>query len=114
MHRPRYASKEEYNQYFREYREKNRERVRAYNREYNRDYRKIHGYMNELNYKHRYPHKEKARRILQQAVRDGTVVRGNCRDCSSVEMIQGHHEDYTKPLEVIWLCPLHHKAIHLS
>ena len=24
----------------------------------------------------------------------------------------GHHENYDKPLEVVWLCPLHHKQRH--
>lgn len=24
----------------------------------------------------------------------------------------GHHSDYTKPLKVVYLCPLHHKQVH--
>jgi len=27
---------------------------------------------------------------------------------------QAHHEDYKKPLEVTWLCPRHHKLLHLN
>lgn len=27
---------------------------------------------------------------------------------------QAHHDDYSKPLEVRWLCPSHHKLHHLN
>lgn len=105
--RSQYATKEEYNNYYREYRSKNRDKIRAYNREYNQKWRKKNGYKNEYNSKKRYPEKEKARRILRKAIKDGKVKRGNCYVCNKSES-QGHHDDYSKPLSVKWFCSLHH------
>lgn len=39
--------------------------------------------------------------------RRGKLIPKNCQDCGSTES-QKHHEDYSKPLDVIWLCrPCH-------
>ncbi len=36
-----------------------------------------------------------------------------CSDCGAVDVvIHGHHEDYSKPLEVIWLCVSCHMKLH--
>lgn len=40
---------------------------------------------------------------------NGVLVRQPCEVCGS--KAQAHHNDYSKPLEVRWLCPLHHKHI---
>lgn len=103
--------KDVYNAYNREYRKKNAEKIRAYKREYNTKWRKENGYHNELISKARYPDKEKARRILQKALMKGAIQKENCIVCKD-ENSQAHHEDYTKPLEVIWLCPVHHMERH--
>ena len=57
------------------------------------------------------PDKYKARTALGNAVRDGILKKQPCRDCGSLD-VHGHHEDYSKPLDVIWLCPVHHAALH--
>ncbi len=57
------------------------------------------------------PEKKRAQGALQHAVRSGRIARGNCCVCLSPR-VQGHHEDYTKPLEVMWLCAQHHKDRH--
>jgi len=58
----------------------------------------------------RYPEKHKARYTLRNAIRLGKVERGCCEVCGSAE-VEAHHDDYTKPLEVRWLCPLHHRIM---
>ena len=35
-----------------------------------------------------------------------------CEVCGTRENIEKHHEDYTKPLKVRWLCRKHHRELH--
>lgn len=58
--------------------------------------------------------KQWARRVFKSAVRDGKVVRPErCEECgTSKGPIHGHHDDYTKPLDVRWLCTRCHAAVH--
>lgn len=60
------------------------------------------------------PIKRTARNKLYAAVRDGKIVKPpECQICSaSDEVLHGHHEDYTKPLDVIWVCTGCHAFIH--
>ena len=109
--RSQFKTNEEYNEYFRKYRARNAEKLRAYNREYNKQWRKDNGYHNEINSKDRYPEKEHARRMLRYAVKSGDVVKLVCQQCQSVKS-QAHHLDYSKPLDVIWLCALCHRKLH--
>ncbi len=51
------------------------------------------------------------RRKLRYAVEKGKIKRGNCCVCNEPNGI-GHHEDYSKPLDVIWVCDKHHKRHH--
>ena len=51
----------------------------------------------------KYPEKYAARRKLRDAVKYGKMVRKPCEKCGN-EKSHGHHEDYSKPLDVIWLC----------
>ena len=52
-----------------------------------------------------------ARWVVGNAIRKGTLKRGPCEKCGS-KNAHGHHEDYSKPLEVNWLCVLHHMELH--
>lgn len=58
------------------------------------------------------PVKRKARNIAQSAIRRGRIKRQPCRDCGS-RKVHAHHQDYSKPLEVVFLCELCHKAEHI-
>ena len=46
------------------------------------------------------------------AVNSGKLKKTNCVECGSSRLVQGHHEDYDKPLEVIWLCSKCHHKLH--
>jgi len=55
---------------------------------------------------------EAAAQIVKYAVKLGVLTRGSCVVCGTTERIQAHHTDYTKPLDVTWLCRLHHNHAH--
>lgn len=61
--------------------------------------------------KHRYPEKVRARRLVINARKRGEIIRVPCVECGN-ENSFAHHEDYSKPLEVIWLCRKHHREKH--
>lgn len=64
-------------------------------------------------YNKRHPMRYAARVITRKSVRDGKLVKlEKCSECESTNKIEGHHDDYTKPLEVRWLCEACHKQWH--
>lgn len=62
-------------------------------------------------YRKKYPEKFKAHQLLQYAVKSGKIQKFPCEKCGAVN-VHAHHDDYSKPLAVRWLCPADHKAIH--
>lgn len=56
-------------------------------------------------------HKRKAHAILANAIRSGLIARKPCQICGNPKS-EGHHEDYSKPLDVMWLCRKHHGEHH--
>ena len=64
-----------------------------------------------LAWQSRNPEKKAAAVAVGNAVRDGRLTRLPCEVCGDDE-VQGHHDDYSKPLEVRWLCVYHHNEYH--
>jgi len=62
----------------------------------------------------KYPEKDRANRILNYHVRVGNITKYPCQECGTQENIDAHHEDYSKPLDVIWLCRQCHINLHHS
>ncbi len=60
----------------------------------------------------RHPLKRRAHVITGNAIRDGRLVQEPCERCGAEENIDAHHEDYTKPLDVTWLCRTCHGIRH--
>lgn len=64
-------------------------------------------------YHKRYPLKYASHLITAKAVREGKLKPAkSCSVCKSKKLIEGHHDDYTKPLSVRWLCQKCHKEWH--
>jgi ribosomal protein S27AE len=48
---------------------------------------------------------KRARDRVCHAVHTGKLIRPDfCSKCSSIGRVEAHHEDYSRPLDVIWLC----------
>lgn len=81
-------------------------------------------------YRKKYPKREKAKEmarlykknnpkivesylIMAKAFRSGKLIRANnCSLCGTLCRTDAHHEDYNKPLEVIFLCRRCHNKLH--
>ena len=49
--------------------------------------------------------KNRARDILNYAVVSGKIIKpSNCSQCGNLRKVTAHHDDYSKPLKVRWLC----------
>ena len=55
--------------------------------------------------------KIRAREKAKRAIREGRIKRLPCEVCR-LEPAEAHHDDYSKPLEVRFLCRLHHREFH--
>lgn len=56
--------------------------------------------------------KAMARIYLNGVVQKGLIIKPeSCGMCGKTGMIHGHHHDYSKPLDVIWVCPKCHAKI---
>lgn len=53
----------------------------------------------------------KAHNAVSNAVRDGRMTKEPCLFCGE-KKVHGHHRDYSKPLDVVWLCPKCHHRLH--
>jgi hypothetical protein len=59
------------------------------------------------------PEKVSARLAIMHEIKMGRIVKpNNCSRCLKECKPEGHHPDYSKPLEVIWLCRQCHNKEH--
>jgi hypothetical protein len=63
---------------------------------------------------HKFKEKNSARMRVRYAVKTNRLIKPNICDCCGKEnkYIHGHHKNYLKPLDVVWLCPKCHKEEH--
>lgn len=103
------------------HRDANVDAIHAYDRERgklphrlkaNRDRQRVNPaphYQALARYNQKHPERKAATVTVNNAVRDERLKRQPCEECGA-EKVEAHHDDYTKPLEVRWLCNKHHKA----
>lgn len=60
-----------------------------------------------------HPDKTRVQQKARRALKRGLIQRLPCAFCGS-EKSEMHHDDYSKPLEVMWLCRSHHARRHLE
>lgn len=59
----------------------------------------------------RNPEKRAAHNAVTYALKSGRLVRQPCEVCNDPKS-EAHHDDYSKPLVVRWLCKPHHAEHH--
>jgi hypothetical protein len=96
------------------HRRDNVERIRDYDRERSKKPEKMAAIAaNTAAYRIKYPERYRANAAVNNAMRRGVLNKLPCFICGA-EDVEAHHADYSRPLDVIWLCPAHHKEIHLA
>ena len=91
-------------------RTRNPENARRINREHMRrarktDSKKFRSRERAAGRKRKHTKKTEARYQLNLAVKRGDIIRPKkCSVCNKEKRITAHHPDYSKPLNVIWLC----------
>ena len=61
----------------------------------------------------KHPEAYRAHYLVSNAIRDGRLQRLPCVICGN-EKSQAHHQDYSRPLDVKWLCAKCHHRIHAT
>ena len=87
----------------------NLEYYRAYDRkrgnrqppEYNKEYRS------------KFPNKYKSHTMVGNAIRNGKLFPEPCVECGE-QKTHAHHDDYSKPLNVRWMCAACHRQWHIK
>ena len=68
--------------------------------EYQRHRRRVH------------PERARAHGSVWRALKSGKITRGPCEVCGTEVRVQAHHDDYSRELDVRWLCFVHHREVH--
>ncbi len=55
--------------------------------------------------------KKKVRAKTRIAVKNGLIEKMPCEICGKIR-VEAHHDDYSQPLNVRWLCRKHHVSTH--
>lgn len=97
----------------RQYRDENVDKVREYDRERGKlAHRKERCIVNTRKRRRDPDGYMVAHNAVARALNSGKIERMPCCMCGTTEKVHAHHDDYTKPLEIMWLCVVHHKSRH--
>lgn len=92
-----YAWKKENPEYMRQWHEQNKDKHAA----------------NIKRWHEKHPHYLKCHKEFRSALKQGKLFRPDrCSLCNREGKIEGHHHDYSKPLDVVWVCKECHNDIH--
>ena len=93
------------------HRQDNLERIRSYDRMRSSMPHRISSQVfRTKEYRTKFPERAKANALVGAAVRDGKLKKQPCWVCGGKAI--AHHPDYSRPLDVVWLCQPHHKQTH--
>jgi hypothetical protein len=59
-----------------------------------------------------FPDRKNAQMKVYRALKNGVLTKEPCFICG--EKSEAHHPDYSRPLDVVWLCAPHHRQAHAN
>lgn len=65
----------------------------------------------QANWRRQNAEKYLAHLMVQRALKSGELIRQECEVCGNLQT-DAHHDNYSDPLAVRWLCRQHHTRLH--
>lgn len=62
-------------------------------------------------YARKFPEKRRAHKLVERAKARGEISQQDCETCGNHKS-QAHHDDYSRPLDIRWLCYPCHAEVH--
>ena len=91
----------------RKWEKKNPEKVKANQKKWKKENK---GYHNEYNKKYNGSPQVKARNMANNKIK---IPKGMlCQNCHLVPAVEKHHPDYSKPLDILFVCKKCHTKLH--
>lgn len=107
--------------YQQEYRKKNKEKLRE--RDHKKTIERKRKWRSDnpdklleqnRRYRAKNPEKNRAQDKLRKHVKKGAIQKpDNCQLCNRFGYVEAHHADYSRALNVIWVCKICHAAVHM-
>ena len=90
----------------------NIEKIRQYDKERSKlpERKKINVIINRA-WRQEDKRRQRCHNAVSKAIKKGIIVRMPCIKCNSLKSL-AHHENYNRPLDVMWLCQICHKEWH--
>ena len=57
-------------------------------------------------------HHDKIYRLVRTGIETKQIRKGECEICFKREDVFAHHNDYSEPYKIRWLCRIHHAQVH--
>ena len=95
-----------------EYRANNLKKIREYDKERskNPERKKLNALTTKI-WRNKDKRRQMCHNAVARAIKSGALIKKPCVRCNN-QISVAHHEDYDKPLDVIWFCEQCHKQRH--
>ncbi len=113
----KYLPVEEFN-----YARSNYDGLSSYCQECGKKYKRQHyeenyseAYSLQKSYRRKYPDKNRAFSIVSESIKKGDLIRPDiCSKCGKSGNIVAHHDNYNRPLDILWLCLRCDRQLHAN
>jgi formylmethanofuran dehydrogenase subunit E len=77
------------------------------------DYKNVNSKQAVDKWRKKVPEASRAYNKIRYAINTGKLIKPNkCEKCGEEKKVAAHHNDYTKPYDIMWLCSKCHKKLH--